>query len=107
MLGLAHAEMSRLDQITKDEDLSARVVRKLDEIVGIPGAVTDMLLQTEGNSEQKLDLQVTCPPTFLIKCYSEVYPPAAAAVGISWPGGVYPPPRYICDGQETCGFNSR
>ena len=33
-----------------------------------------------------------CPQAFLIKCYLGVYPPpAAAAVGISWPGGAYPP----------------
>ena len=36
-------------------------------------------------------MQTECPPTFLIKCYLKVYPPAAAAVGISWPGGYTPP----------------
>ena len=49
----------------------------------------------------------TCPPTFLIKCYLGVYtPPAAAAVGISWPGG-YNPPRRISSHQEACGFKLR
>lgn len=51
-------KMASPEQIAKDAELSGRVLRKLDSLLGIPSEVTEELLALEMSQEKKLDLQI-------------------------------------------------
>jgi len=51
-------EMSHPEQIQRDLALSARVVRQLDALLGVPSKTTELLLGHAGSHEAKLDLQL-------------------------------------------------
>ena len=48
--------MSHPARIAKDAELSARGVRQLDEIVGVPPEVTGALLGANGSLEAQLEV---------------------------------------------------
>jgi len=51
-------EMSHPEQIKRDAAFSARAIRLLDALMGIPAEATEELLSRDGSNEIKLDLQV-------------------------------------------------
>jgi len=55
---VAPPEMAKPERIAADVCLSAEVVRKLDNLVGVPADITSSLLGQEMPDELKLDLQV-------------------------------------------------
>lgn len=51
-------EMAHPDRIRKDQALSARIVRHLDQLAGVQPQETEALLNHEGSTVEKLDVQV-------------------------------------------------
>ena len=51
-------EMASKERLEKDLVLSAKVIHHLDDLLRIPEGVTSSVLNSEGSTEQKLDLQV-------------------------------------------------